>query len=253
MRSELGFVQRRTDNPRPEEDQETPSERAEGPPPEAGEPAESDAERYEAAESPASDATDDASGAVVAGRPDEMNEFWQNQGDTWDCALYAEGSAARAFGLEFDIERERKAATDAGDYDGTGTTREAMGHVWERNGLAVERYATDPEQPPEAQSDAAWAEMARRLDEGKAVVVAVDTGPIWENWEQAPDRRGHALWVTGIKELPEGHYGVVCNDSGRPDGKGMVYPAEDFERAWRGYEHQMVSTREAIPVQEAES
>jgi hypothetical protein len=253
MRSDLGYLQHHADAPRQEDGQEPCSQEAEGHSPEGREPTESNAERYEAVESPASDATDNASGTVVAGRPDEMSWYWQDQGATRDCALYAEGSAARAFGREFDVERERKAAADAGEYDGSGTSREAMGHVWERNGLAVERYATDPEQPPEAQSDAAWTEMARRLDEGKAVVVAVDTGPIWENWEHAADRRGHALWVTGIKELPEGSYGVVCNDSGRPDGKGMVYPAEDFERAWRGYEYQMVSTREAIPVQEAES
>jgi hypothetical protein len=39
---------------------------------------------------------------------------------------------------------------------------------------------------------------------------------------------------------------VICNDSGRPDGRSIAYPADQFAQAWALQSNYMVATRSPL-------
>ena len=92
-----------------------------------------------------------------------------------------------------------------------------------------------------------WDRLCTRLDEDRAVVVAVDSAPLWGTWDVPADQRGHALWVTGIESSADGgDVRIVCNDSGLEDGRHACYSREDFDAAWSARGYAMVSTEERL-------
>lgn len=180
----------------------------------------------------------------VVGHPHELGRYWERQQGQKECALYAQGTALEAFDKPFDITRLRQAGEADGTFDpADGTKLKDLGHVWEREGLAVVRHEFG-----DGNANSAFRVLATELTDGKAVIVAVDTGPIWGNWDVKEDRRGHALWVTGLEWTASGKMNYVCNDSGRSDGQQIAYSVEDFERAWRKWNYQMISTRDPMTV-----
>lgn len=193
---------------------------------------------------------------AAVGEADSLAQHWHYQEGSGDCAIYAEGSALEAFGKEFDPEHERQAGEREGTYSRNGGTEvAALGHVWQREGIAVERYppvSTDQGagQPPAA--DEAFQHLAESLEQRKGVVAAVDSGPLWHDESAPAANRGHAVWVTGIEQRESGSVYVVCNDSGVPDGQGKRYPIEDFETAWRRSGYDMVVTRDSFQREETQ-
>jgi hypothetical protein len=183
-------------------------------------------------------------GDATVGKPDDLAKYHEFQGDgTRDCAPYSEGTALKAYGKEFDIEKIRADGIREGTYSPEkGTDADALGNVWEREGMEVDRYG--PGGAKLENGEQAFNTLQDRLSEGKAVVVAVDSGPLGGNGE------GHAVWVTGMKTSPEGESRVVTNDPGVPDGAGKEYRTEDFDRAWSEYKYQMVATRDPMPETE---
>jgi hypothetical protein len=189
--------------------------------------------------------------AERVGDPEGLAHHWRYQGETNDCAIYAEGTSLEAFGEEFNVEREREAGREEGIYDSErGTNADALGRLWERHGLAVERYP--PQSTPEGagsppSSAEAWSRMSSAIERRRAVVAAVDSGPLWHTEANG----GHAVWVTGMEERESGSQYVIVNDSGSPNGEGRAYPVADFQAAWEAHGYDMVITRDPFPSREA--
>lgn len=218
---------------------------------------ESESSRLDARERSDRVERDEGTVTAVVGDPDNLGRHWHHQEGSGDCAIYAEGSGLEAFGKEFDPERERQSGEREGTYsrDG-GTDVAALGHVWERNGLAVDRYppSSSVEGAGEpASREQAYQHLSESLEHRKAVVVAVDSGPLWHDENGSVADRGHAVWVTGIEQRESGSTYVVCNDSGVSDGQAQRYPIEDFDRAWRRSGYDMVATRESFPETEKQA
>lgn len=165
------------------------------------------------------------------GYPDELAPYWHYQGETQDCALYAQGGVMEADGVSFDIDRYREQGMEEGWYSPEGGTYvDHFGDLMEENGVPVTRY-----------EGASIHDMANELEKGHGVVVAVDCEPLWG------EPGGHALWVTGMEVGEDGvPVSIVTNDSGRPDGEAIHYPYQSFMDAWSMYGNIMVATRDRL-------
>lgn len=205
---------------------------------------ENDVSRPNEADGPP-EALEEEHGKIVesVGDAEALAEYWQDQGSTSDCAIYAEGTSMEAMGREFDADKERVAGQAEGGYSPDhGTSRDAVGRVWERNGVEAERFSRPPTGDQQADSREAFGRMTQALDERKGVVALVDAGEL-----QYPEHGGHALWVTGMEERESGQQFVVTNDSGTPDGMAKRYAAEDFDKGWRATNYEMLVSREPFP------
>ena len=169
------------------------------------------------------------------GQPEQSAQNWRLQEGPNDCALYAQGGILDRFGVPFDINTYRAEAQKAGYYTPeTGTRPDGMGDLLERHGVAVKRY-----------DGATMQDLATEVQQGHGVVAMVDCAPLW-----GPDQEGgHALWVTGVNvDSATGKVeSVVCNDSGRPDGKAITYPADAFAEAWKHFNNRLLCTVKPMP------
>ena len=68
------------------------------------------------------------------------------------------------------------------------------------------------------------------LDDGRRVVLAVDSGEMWEGEATEDNAADHAIVVTGV-DLERGV--VIVSDPGDPDGNQRECPIEEFEDAWQ--------------------
>ena len=107
-------------------------------------------------------------------------------------------------------------------------------------GLAVLEYlGVDAE----VETGLSLDELAIYLDEGRSLILGVDSGDIWGE----PDPAGttgeadHALVVTAIDQ-DRGY--VVLSDPGNPDGNQDVVPLGDFVEAWSGSDNSAIVTAE---------
>lgn len=108
-------------------------------------------------------------------------------------------------------------------------------------GLAVLEYlGVDAE----AESGLSLVDLETYLDEGRSLILGVDSGDIWGE----PDPAGttgeadHALVITAIDQ-DRGY--VVLSDPGNPDGNQDVVPLADFVEAWSGSGNAAIVTTEA--------
>lgn len=166
------------------------------------------------------------------GNPEHLADNWRFQGETMDCALNSQGAVLEAFGQDFDLEKYKQQGMDEGWYDPEdGTLIPNIGDLIEANGVAVNKI-----------DGASVQDLAQSLEQGKGVVVVVDTEPLWG------EPGGHALQVTGMDVGDDGNpVNALCNDSGREDGQCFAYPFEDFKQAWGMMNNFMVATRDPIP------
>jgi len=67
------------------------------------------------------------------------------------------------------------------------------------------------------------------LDEGRRVMLAVDSGEIWTGEATEDNAADHAIVVTGV-DLDRGV--VIVSDPGDPEGNQKEYPVDVFEDAW---------------------
>jgi hypothetical protein len=172
----------------------------------------------------------------VIGQPERLGPYWEKQVGANDCIPTSETCALRGAGMNANVEEARQYGEQLGVYKpDEGTYMSAQGYVWEQHGLQVDR-------PEFNNADEAFNRMSQDLDEGKGVVVTVETGPLWDN----PGGR-HALWITGMETDGDGNVtNVICNDTDRDDGRECRYPRDKFEEAWDLTNYKMVSTRERL-------
>lgn len=180
---------------------------------------------------------DTANPDLVSGDPAADMEYWEFQGNTGRCAIYAQKFVLEeALGREIPIEELVAVAEEHGwfnESDGGGTTTLNMDKL-------LEYYGVEHEMSFDNGIDS----LEEALKDGKNVIVGVDSGQIWygeDNNIFSPDTRAdHAVQVIGIDRTDPDAPMVVLNDSGTPEGRGELVPLDVFENAWNAGDSQMI-------------
>lgn len=174
---------------------------------------------------------------LVSGDPAESMGFWEYQGNTGRCAIYAQKFAIEEIlGHEIPIEELVSVAEENGWFNeeaGGGTVTLNMDKLLEYYGVEHEMsFDNDINSLEEA------------LNNGQKVIVGVDSGQIWygdENNIFSPENAAdHAVEVIGIDHSDPNNPMVVLNDSGTPNGCGEMVPLDVFENAWSAGDSQMI-------------
>lgn len=174
---------------------------------------------------------------LVSGTPASDMENWEFQGNTGRCAIYSQKFVIEQLtGQEVDIE-ELVAVAEANGWfneaDGGGTVT-----------LNMDKLLDYYEVNNQMSFDNDLSDLERELNDGKKIIVGVDSGQIWygeENNIFSPETTAdHAVEVIGIDRSDENNPMVILNDSGTPDGKGEMVPLEVFENAWSAGDRQMI-------------
>lgn len=166
----------------------------------------------------------------VIGNPEDAMDSWHLQETDSSCAVAAQEFVLEALtGQEFTEEDLRELGIENGWYSPeSGTYTYDVGRILEANGLSVEQSTGNTIQ-----------DLEECLSNGGGVVVSVDADEIWygeeDDWSSDDFAPGtganHAVQVIGI-DYSEGTPMVILNDSGCPDGCGMMVPMDVFVDAW---------------------
>jgi hypothetical protein len=94
--------------------------------------------------------------------------------------------------------------------------------------------------------------LTSELAQGHKVIVAVDSGELWNSNLPLFDlfhshEADHAIVVTGLDMSDPGHPKVFVNDPGDPHGAGKPYPLDQFLEAWSASRNMYVATNSAPP------
>lgn len=160
----------------------------------------------------------------IVGNPGEDMQNWEFQGESGPCALFAQMFAVEELtGQDFDMDDFMQIAAQNGWYDG-GTPIPYIGKMLEYYGLDTEVHESG-----------SMDDIKDCLENGGKVVVAVDGDEIWygdDSATYAPNDPNHAIEVIGIDYTDPDNPMVILNDSGTPDGQGLMVPVDQFEAAW---------------------
>lgn len=175
---------------------------------------------------------------AVSGDPYSDMGYWEFQGPTGRCAIYAQKFAIEAvLGREIPIEELVSVAEENGWFNeaqGGGTSYLNMDKLLNYYGV---KHEMSFDNDINALEDA--------LNNGQKVIVSVDSGQIWygnNNDIFSPSTASdHAVEVIGIDRSDPTHPSVILNDSGTPNGKGELVSLEVFENAWKAGDAQMIT------------
>ncbi len=167
----------------------------------------------------------------VVGDPVSDADAWEFQGESGPCAIYAQAMAyENVTGEEVDVAELIEAGEEEGWYTGS-TTIEDMSRALNYLGIDAEvEYRGDMDDIEEC------------LENGGRVVAAVDADEIWFSDNDTcftPNSPNHAIEVIGIDYSGEEPM-VIINDSGTPDGHGIMVPKEQFLDAWEDSDYAYV-------------
>ncbi len=169
----------------------------------------------------------DADKPGLFGDPEESMEYWECQGNTNRCALYAQKFIIEEVtGQEIDIEDLVDTAEQNNWFnEQEGTPILYMDKMLDEYGI---EHTT--------QHGGTIEDIQECLNDGGNVIVAVDAGEYWygENDQiftpgEGPD---HAVEVIGIDNSDPENPMVILNDSGVLDGSGLQVPLDTFLDAW---------------------
>lgn len=185
----------------------------------------------------------------IHGLPDEhigpLPQYYQ--GNTNECAIYAQWNVLRDYGVKVDESTLVEQAKARGWFsDETGTPVEHLGKLLELHGV-----------PCDMMVEGNRYNLINELAQGKRVIVTVDSSELWrENtilaklWEGVKDVFGsgedHAIVVSGIDTSDPNNIKVVLTDSGTGH-RTISYPLDQFEDAWADGGCKMIVTREPPP------
>lgn len=160
----------------------------------------------------------------IIGVPANDISVWEYQGESGPCAIYAQAMAYQnVTGEEVDITELIETASEEGWYDGSGTSIDDMDKVLNYLGIDADvEYRGDLD------------DIRECLEAGGRVVVAVDGNEIWVGDNDTcftPNDPNHAIEIIGIDYSGDEPM-VIINDSGTPDGHGIMVPKDQFIDAW---------------------
>jgi hypothetical protein len=182
-------------------------------------------------------------GEDVVGTPEADMAHWHQQNYIDSCDVSCE---------EFILD-----AIGGRDYDEHDLVRESMVHGWYRPGsgtpqLHMGEILKEHGVPVRQEFGCSLHDLADRLEQGERVIVgiqpeamegrAVDDAPLAEYGGIPTQFASHAVQLIGVKALDSDHPVLILNDPGRPDGAGLMVPADVFERGWAPSGHFMTTT-----------
>lgn len=163
----------------------------------------------------------------IVGDPAASMEYWRFQGDTNRCALYSQLFIIEDLtGQDIDIEEFAEIAQANGWFcEDNGTSPSHLDTMLDYYGI---EHETGYNGTLDSLRDA--------LEEGKRIIVTVDSGEIW--YDKASELfwpgfdADHAVQVIGIDNTDPINPMIILNDSGSPEGCGEMVPAIQFYEAW---------------------
>lgn len=173
--------------------------------------------------------------AGITGDPKTSMEEWENQGMTNRCALYSQKFVIEEFtGVEINMEEFAEVA----DYNGWFT--DDFGTTFLNMNKMLDYYGIENKMSFHNNVD----DIEECLEDGGKVIVSIDADEIWygegDDLFSPNSGANHAVEVIGIDRTDPEHPMVILNDSGNPNGKGVMIPLADFEDAWQDGECQMI-------------
>jgi hypothetical protein len=177
----------------------------------------------------------------IIGDPGHDMTYWHHQSYNTTCAIASQESVLDSFELHVPEYTLRMEAMLHGWYTlHGGTPLEHTGDLLAFHGIPIERHF-----------GGTTTELADRLSHGQKIIVGINAEQIWFHGTpdaplsaypgipgQGPD---HAVEVIGVDNTDPRHPAVILNDSGIPDGRGIVVPIDIFEQAWATSDHFLVA------------
>ena len=171
----------------------------------------------------------------VVGNPEVSMDYWEFQGNTGRCAVYAQKFIIEQYtGQEIDIEDLVKTAKSNYWFD------ENQGTYVNNGNKLLDYYGV----PNEVSYNNSLDDLRDALGAGKMVIVGVDADEYWgqdtDDIFSPSDGTNHAVQVIGIDDSDPENPMVILNDSGSPRGCGELVPADVFMDAWDDGNNRMI-------------
>lgn len=187
----------------------------------------------------------------MIGRPDVQWKYIDKQQNNDTCAIVAQVSIIRQFGIEISEEDAVAISKQNGWYN-SGTLPNDVGKLLEYYHIECHKVI-----------NATISDLAKELSQGHGVIVGVFAQDLW-NAGPAEELKNficktygldinlyksanHAIVVTGIDISDLDNPMVFINDSGVPGGKAQPYPLYKFIDAWGNSKFYFVATNCPLP------
>ena len=185
------------------------------------------------------------SDGVGGGDADEYSEHWFQQAVNGTCVPASVAQIVAEYSGE-DIQSEEafvEMAQDNGYFlDGeieNGMPIYAAADLLEQNGI------------PATVETGTMDDLATALEEGRGVMLYVDSGEYWdpeqEERDEAMGRDQGGDHCVVISEIDTDKGVVYLSDPGHPDGDRMEVPLDEFEEAWGEADNTMIVCDEPSP------
>jgi hypothetical protein len=171
---------------------------------------------------------------MIVGNPDRDTHDWVHQTTPFTCDVVSQEMILHEYGMDVSEAQLTYDAASHGWLTDNGTSPQDMARL-------LDLYGVDTHINYSGRID----DLAAELAQGHKVIVAVDSGDLWNspdsNWF---DRHvaDHAIVITGLNMSNPDRPMVVVNDPGDPSGAGKEYPLGQFLEAWGGSRNMYVAT-----------
>lgn len=166
------------------------------------------------------------------GTPVEDSLVWHQQTTPFTCGIVSSEMIMRLFGLDISEAHLVYEATSQGLLTDNGMTLDGIHRLLENHGIQSQ-----------VADGAGITDLVEELKHGHKIVVALDSGEIWNEdpfWEDfIGERADHAVVVTGV-DLDERT--AILNDPGHPEGKAMTISLDKFMDAWNDSNNGYIAT-----------
>lgn len=185
---------------------------------------------------PLTEAQNAAPADDIHGDADREAIYWEEQSENGFCVPVSVGMIVEEVtGRDVPEAELVQTALDAGLLVGEPGAWQGMtagGAV-----ALLDQYGIEAEAAPNGTLD----DLEAYLDEGRNIIVAVDSDEFWHGQDDDATDLGlaadHAVVLT---EIDEKRGVVVFNDPGQQEGRAFTIPIERFEEAWSDSQHAMV-------------
>lgn len=182
------------------------------------------------------------------GVPLQDSQHWHHQQGSSSCAVVAQISVYEAItGKELSESKACQYVQQQGYFNPeSGTITKDIGKLLNALGLHTEQ-----------KFNSKLSDIARALENGDKVIVALDSNEIWNPMHDRAGlpieqpTGGHAVWVTGMDPQPDGSIKIILNDSGTSNGKMEAVNVLDFLNAWHDRDNFMLVVDASNPMQGA--
>lgn len=184
-----------------------------------------------------------------AGDSDEYSDHWFLQAENGTCVpasvaqIVAEYTGEDIQSEEAFVEMSQENGYFVDGEINNGMSIYAAAELLEQNGI------------PATVETGNMDDLSRALDEGRGVMLYVDSGEYWDPEQEATDEatgrdQGGDHCVV-ISEIDHEKGVVYLSDPGHPDGDRMEVPLDEFEQAWGEANNTMIVCDEPSPNTDA--